>query len=55
MRSILSTVQSMADALLGLAFRAKRSLEIYTLQNEDESSPLDAGRISPDLWSDYYE
>ncbi|MFE9662921.1 hypothetical protein [Streptomyces sp. NPDC005955] len=51
----ISTAQSKADALLGLAFRAKRSVEIYTLKNEDAHFPLDAGRISPDLATDYYE
>ncbi|MFF0001754.1 hypothetical protein [Streptomyces avermitilis] len=50
----ISTAQSKADALLGLAFRAKRSVEIYTLKNEDAHFPLDAGRICPDLSADYY-
>ncbi|THA74397.1 hypothetical protein E6R60_19830 [Streptomyces sp. A0642] len=51
----VSTAQSKADALLGLAFRAKRSVEIYTLKDENPHFPLDAGRISPDLSTDYYE
>ncbi|SEE10569.1 hypothetical protein [Streptomyces sp. TLI_105] len=51
----VSTAQSKADALLSLAFRAKRSVEIYTLKNEDAHFPLDAGRLSPDIWTDYYE
>ncbi|WP_190077449.1 hypothetical protein [Streptomyces daghestanicus] len=51
----ISTAQTKADVLLRLAFRAKRSVEIYTLKNEDANFPLDAGRISPDLATDYYE
>ncbi|MET8823912.1 hypothetical protein, partial [Streptomyces rochei] len=51
----VSTAQAKADVLLRLAFRAKRSVEIYTLKNEDANFPLDAGRISPDLATDYYE
>ncbi|MGW6070447.1 hypothetical protein ACWFRT_17910 [Streptomyces anulatus] len=51
----ISTAQTKADVLLRLAFRAKRSVEIYTLKNEDANFPLDAGRIHPDLATDYYE
>ncbi|MFD5815693.1 hypothetical protein [Streptomyces sp. NPDC127038] len=53
--SAIYTAQSKADALLGLAFRAKRSVEIYTLRNQDAHFPIDAGRICTDLGTDYYE
>ncbi|MFJ4060866.1 hypothetical protein [Streptomyces albogriseolus] len=49
------TAQARGDVLLSLAFRAKRSVEIYTLKDEDANFPLDAGRICPDLATDYYE
>ncbi|MFI0899054.1 hypothetical protein [Streptomyces sp. NPDC020983] len=51
----ISTAQSKADALLTLAFRAKRSVEIYTLKDEDAHFPIDAGRICPDLSTDSYK
>jgi hypothetical protein len=51
----IATAQSKTDALLGLAFRAQRSVEIYTLQNEEQNLFLDAGLISPDVTVSYYE
>jgi hypothetical protein len=51
----IATAQSKAEALLGLAFRAQRSVEIYTLKNEQQHLFLDAGLISPDVARAYYE
>ncbi|TDB88675.1 hypothetical protein E1264_10660 [Actinomadura sp. KC216] len=51
----IATAQSKADALLSFAFRAQRSVEIYTLKNEEQHLFLDAGLISPDDAQDYYE
>jgi len=44
----IGVAQSKADALLGFAFRAQRSVEIYTLQNEEQHVLLDAGLLNPD-------
>lgn len=44
-----------ADALLTLAFLAQRSIEIYTLTDQQRHLALDAGRISPELWRRYAE
>ncbi|MFJ6835496.1 hypothetical protein [Streptomyces sp. NPDC091209] len=51
----IATAQSKAEALLGLAFRAQRSVEIYTLQREEEHLVFEAGLISPDAALAYYE
>jgi hypothetical protein len=44
----IGVVQSKADALLGLAFRAQRSVEVYTLEPVEQNLLLDAGRLHPD-------
>jgi hypothetical protein len=44
-----------AQALQNLAFRAQRSVEIYTLQIQEQNVFLDAGMISPDDSRAYYE
>lgn len=51
----LQTARAKMDALLSLAFRAQRSVEIYTLQDEGRNLFLDAGLISPDEERAYYE
>ncbi len=51
----IGTVQSKAEALLGLAFRAQRSVEIYTLQDQEQHLFLDAGLLSPDIGRAYAE
>lgn len=51
----LQTAQARMDALLSLAFRAQRSVEIYTLQDQGRHLFLDAGLISPDEARAYYE
>jgi hypothetical protein len=51
----IGVAQSRADALLDLAFRAQRSVEIYTLQDEEQHLVLDAGLLSPDVVRAYYE
>jgi hypothetical protein len=57
-RSALATigvVQSKADALLGIAFRAQRSVEIYTLEAVEQDLLLDAGLLHPDDVRRYVE
>lgn len=44
----IGVVQSKADALLGLAFRAQRSVEIYALEPVEQHLLLDAGLLHPD-------
>ncbi len=44
----ISVVQSKADALLGMAFRAQRSVQIYTLEPVEQHLLLDAGLLQPD-------
>jgi hypothetical protein len=44
----IGVVQAKADALLGLAYRAQRSVEIYTLEPVERHLLLDAGHIHPD-------
>jgi hypothetical protein len=51
----IGVAQSRADALLGMAFRAQRSVEIYTLRNQEQNVLLDAGLLHPDIWRQYYE
>lgn len=51
----IGIAQSGAEALLGLAFRAQRSVEIYTLQDQEQHLLLDAGLLSPDIWRAYCE
>jgi hypothetical protein len=51
--STIGVVQSKADALLRMAFRAQRSVEIYTLESVERHLLLDAGLIHPDDWLRY--
>lgn len=51
----VATAQSKASALLSLAFRAERSVEIITLKDEQQNLYLDAGLISPDISRAYNE
>lgn len=51
----VAVVQSKADALLGMAFRAQRSVEIYTLQRVEQHLLLDAGLLHPDDVRSYEE
>ncbi|KAF5333609.1 hypothetical protein D9611_002769 [Ephemerocybe angulata] len=44
---------SKIDIILGFAFRAQRSLEIYLLQSHVDHVVYDIGRIHPDLEADY--
>jgi hypothetical protein len=57
-RTALSTIdvaQSKADALLLMAFRAQRSVEIYTLETVEQHLLLDAGLLHPDDSRQYVE
>jgi len=49
----IRNAQLKVDTLLGFAFRAQRSVEIYTLKDESQNLFLDAGHIHPDAESDY--
>jgi hypothetical protein len=51
----ISVAQSRADTLLDMAFRAQRSVEIYTLQPQQRNLHLDAGLLHPDRWREYQE
>ncbi len=51
----IGVVQSKADALLGMAFRAQRSVEIYTLEAVEQHLLLDAGLLYPDDVRKYVE
>jgi hypothetical protein len=51
----ISVAQSSAGTLLGMAFRAQRSVEIYTLQSESDNLRLDAGFLNPEIWRAYFE
>jgi hypothetical protein len=51
----IGVVQSKADALLGMAFRAQRSVEIYTLEAVEQNLLLDAGLLHPDDTQRYVE
>ncbi|MFA1626081.1 hypothetical protein ACDY96_26030 [Rhizobium mongolense] len=46
---------SKAQSLQTLAFRAQRSVEIYTLENQEQNVFLEAGMISPDDSRAFYE
>lgn len=46
---------SKAQSLQTLAFRAQRSVEIYTLDDQEQNVFLDAGMISPDIGRAFYE
>lgn len=46
--STIGVIQSKADALLGMAFRGQRSVEIYTLEPVEQNLLLDAGLLHPD-------
>jgi hypothetical protein len=51
----IGVVQSKADALLGMAFRAQRSVEIYTLETVEQDLLLDVGLLNPDDTRKYAE
>ena len=51
----IDVVQSKADALLSMAFRAQRSVEIYTLEAVEQNLLLDAGLLHPDDTRKYAE
>jgi hypothetical protein len=51
----LDIAYSKAQALQTMAFRAQRSVEIYTLQDQEQNVFLNAGMISPDDGRAYYE
>jgi len=51
----VGVARAKADALMGLAFRAQRSLEIYTLQKQEQHLFLDAGLIRPEISRAYQE
>ncbi len=51
----IGVVQSKADALLSMAFRAQRSVEIYTLEAVEQHLLLDAGLLHPDDTRRYAE
>jgi hypothetical protein len=51
----ISIAQASAEALSSMAFRAARSVEIYTLQPQAQNIALDAGVLSPEFWLAYYE
>lgn len=51
----IGVVQSKADALLGMAFRAQRSVEIYTLEALEQHLRFDTGLLHPDDTRDYAE
>jgi len=44
----IGIAESKADALLTIAFRAQRSVEIYNLTDEEESVRLESGHLHPD-------
>jgi hypothetical protein len=51
----ISVAQTSAEALSSMAFRAARSVEIYTLQPQTRNLALDAGVLSPEVWRVYYD
>lgn len=53
--SAVRNAQLHVDPVLGFAFRAQRSAEIYTLKPEAKHLSLDAGYVHPDMERDYAE
>lgn len=51
----ISIAESKADALLTLAFLAQRSVEIYTLTDQEEKVRLESGHLHPDDSRSYDE
>lgn len=49
----IHNAQMHLDSLLGFAFRAQRSVEIYTLKSEVKNLFLDAGYVHPDRERDF--
>jgi hypothetical protein len=52
---LIRSAQAHVDSLLGFAFRAQRSVEIYTLQAESRNVSFDAGYVHPDTDRDFAE
>ncbi|KAG9194972.1 hypothetical protein G6011_00092 [Alternaria panax] len=50
---VLQAVRSRVDTLLGFAFRAQRSIEIYLLKDQKQAISYDVGRVHPDLEAEY--
>jgi hypothetical protein len=53
--TVVRNTQMQLDSLLGFAFRAQRSVEIYTLKSEVQHLFLDAGYLEPDKERDFAE
>jgi hypothetical protein len=51
----IAIAESKADALLTLAFHAQRSVEIYTLTDQEDNVPLESGHLHPNLSLAYNE
>ncbi|MFN8193761.1 MAG: hypothetical protein U0R80_05680 [Nocardioidaceae bacterium] len=51
----IAIAESKADALLTLAFHAQRSVEIYTLTDQEDEVRLESGHLDPDLARDFAE
>ena len=49
----IAIAESKADALLTLAFYAQRSVEIYTLTDQEERVQLESGHLHPDIRQRY--
>jgi hypothetical protein len=54
-RSAILTTQRRADSLLTIAFKAQRSVEIYTFKDESARVSFDSGFIPPDTEQDFIE
>ncbi|KAF5324717.1 hypothetical protein D9611_004322 [Ephemerocybe angulata] len=50
---VIQAAFSKVDILLGFAFRAQRSVEIYLLKDQTQHVLYDIGRVHPDLEADY--
>ena len=53
--SAIRSAQLRVDSVLGFAFRAQRSAEIYILKSEGENLSFDTGYVDPDVEEDYAE
>jgi hypothetical protein len=53
--SAVRNAQIHVDSVLSFAFRAERSVEIYTLKSEVKNLFLDTGYVHPDIERDYAE
>jgi hypothetical protein len=51
----LMLVNARSDAAMRMAFRAQRSVEIYTLRDQSDKVHLDTGVISPEVYRQYYD